>query len=59
MNSKTELDEVIYAGIKLVGVSQRNTNRNLKAGLEINQEVQIKRYTTRKGLIKRKNVGIC
>ena len=46
----TELNELIYAGTKLVfdkiGVPLRNTDRNIKPGWGIRLEVQVKKITT-------------
>ena len=43
----TELNELIYAGAKLVcdkiGISLRNQKRNIKSGWEIRPEVKVKK----------------
>ena len=47
MDKITELNELIYAGAKLVGdkidISQRNPNKNTKSGWEMRIEGQIKK----------------
>ena len=47
MDNLTELNELIYAGAKLVsdkiGIPQRNPERNSKSGWEMRIEAQIKK----------------
>ena len=58
-----ELNELIYAGVKLVGekigVPRKNTNRNLKPGQDIRLEIQIRDQRQQAKTLREKNAGIC
>ena len=64
MDNISELNELIYAGAKLVfnkiSVPLRNPNRNTKPGWEIRQEGHVKKLRQQtKMLWKKKYSGIC
>ena len=64
MKNITKLNELIYAGAKLVckkiRVPLKNTNRNSKPGWEIRLETKIRNLQQQAKMIKkRKNAGTC
>ena len=63
-NTITELNELIYAGAKLVwekiGIPSKNTKKKSKPGWEIRLETQIKNLRKQAKMIKqKKDAGIC
>ena len=63
MNNITELNKLIYAGVKLVcekiSVPLKNLNGNSKPGLEIQLETQLRNLWQAKMIKQKKNAGIC
>ena len=65
MNNITELNELIYAGAKLVcekiGIPSKGTKENSRPGWEIQLETQIKKNRRKqaKMIKQRKDAGIC
>ena len=62
-NNITELNDLIYAGAKLVcekiGVPQKSTKKPSKPGWEVRLETQIKNLRKQAKIVKQKDPGIC
>ena len=62
-NNITELNELIYAGAKLVcekiGVPSKSTKKQSKPGWEIRLETRIKNLRKQAKMVKQKDPGIC
>ena len=62
-NYITELNELIYAGAKLVcekiGIPSKNTKKQSKLGWEVRLETQIKNLRKQAKMVKQKDPGIC
>ena len=63
MNNITKINELIYAGAKLVcekiGIPSKSMKKKSKPGWEIQLEMQIKYLQKQAKMIKQKDAGIC